>query len=122
MTEAIEYRDFVPHCSSLPTILDTFRYIVEYANEHNGVVPSIRQIESGTGSSSTSVVYRRIIQMVLLGLLKSETHGSNTAYSIVGSSWIPPVEVPDIDELESRIEELHEIYPVQRPGRRGEKC
>lgn len=64
-------------------------FIVKYKAEHDGVAPTVREIQKATGISSTSVIDYHMLILERDGKIRTERYQPRFI-EVVGAEWIPP--------------------------------
>lgn len=73
----------------LPENLQTiYDYIIEYKSQNDGNTPATKQIMAACGISSTSMVSRRVNELIEAGLI--ERGDGKLNIRVVGAVWMPP--------------------------------
>ena len=78
-----------------PKLRRALVWICAYKIQHDGVAPTLREIQAGLGMSSTSVVKHYLDRLESLGLIRSASTGGNRCIEITGGHWSPPVDLLD---------------------------
>jgi SOS-response transcriptional repressor LexA len=73
---------------NLPTRQAVYNFILAYKQDHNGISPTVREIQNGTGIRSTSHVHLLLASLDALGLI--QLGSGPRSITVVGGSWQPP--------------------------------
>ena len=88
------------------TLKTVYGYIVQYKGAHDGLGPSLREIQKNCGVASTSHAHYCLRRLSDLGLIRIKLWASRHI-EVVGARWIPPVRalegdltLPDSEDAE----------------------
>lgn len=80
--------------ASLPNYSDrlgqVYAYIVSYKMDHDGNSPTIREICTACGFSSTSVAYYNLHKLERAKLIRFRKAYRARQIDVVGGKWLPP--------------------------------
>jgi SOS-response transcriptional repressor LexA len=74
---------------------NVYQFIVAFKRDHDGVSPSISEIQKDCGLSSTSVVRSYLQELERLGMIVckySQGKSLSRMIQVVGGSWIAPAD------------------------------
>lgn len=73
-----------------PRRLQVYDFLVNYKKTHDGIAPSVAEIQEACELSSTSMVRYHLNSLVLLGMIECDYRKGSRMIRIVGARWIPP--------------------------------
>lgn len=75
-------------------------FICEFKSQHDGIAPTIREIQSGMRLSSTSAVVYHLDRLEHLGyIVRGGPESGNRFIQVVGGRWLPPALLEPAREL-----------------------
>jgi SOS-response transcriptional repressor LexA len=67
---------------------EIFDFVVEYKRAHDGMSPSLREIQERLGAPSHNVVYRCLRRLVADGRIVMHEKGAARGIIVVGGAWV----------------------------------
>lgn len=71
-----------------------WRYILQFKADHDGAMPTVREIQAATKLSSSSVAYYQMRKLETFGYL----YRQDGRWCVRGSTWTPPPDFRREDE------------------------
>ncbi len=75
-----------------PVHFSVYNFIVAFKQNHDGVSPTVQEIQEACQIPSTSQVRPVLNSLVLLGMIEvNYSRGKSRMISIPGARWVPPL-------------------------------